>query len=129
MKLNQTSILMYGHDQHLLATRQWVLQSRGYRVLTVEHLSAIGSIPQTPPVKLLLLCHSVTQREGDAAIALATARWPEIQRLALVADSGRAPAGILGQLLHTMDGPAKLISMVGELLNAKTDAASVRKAG
>ncbi len=116
MKSNQTSILMYGHDEHLLATRKWVLQSRGYRVLTIERPSAIASIPELPAIKLLVLCHSLSPEESAAALALATSRWPDIQSLALVADVTRAPSGILGQLLHTMDGPAKLLSLVGELV-------------
>jgi hypothetical protein len=116
MKTNQSSILIFGHDGHLLATRQWVLQTRGYRVLTIENSSTIQTIPQTPPVKLLVLCHSLSPAESATAVAMATSRWPEIQTLALVAESARAPAGILGQLLHTMEGPAKLISLVGQLV-------------
>lgn len=116
MKDNQTSILLFGRDEHLLVTRQWVLQSRGYRVLTIGHLSEIASIPKVPPIQVLLLCHSLLPGEGAAAIAIATSRWPEIQSLALVAETSRAPAGILGQLLHTMDGPGRLISIVGDLI-------------
>ena len=120
MKSKQIYLLMYGHDEHLTATRKWVLQSRGYRVLAVDRLSGIASIPETPPVRLLLLCHSLSAGESASAIALATSRWPDIQHLGLVADDSRAPSGLLGQLLHTMDGPAKLISMVGRMVGADT---------
>lgn len=116
MKDNQTSILLFGRDEHLLVTRQWVLQSRGYRVLTINHLPEITSIPRLPPMRVLLLCHSLLPGEDAAAIEIATSRWPEIQSLSLVAETSRAPSGILGQLLHTMDGPGRLISMVGELI-------------
>jgi hypothetical protein len=116
MKTNQSSILIVGHDEHLLATRQWVLQSRGYRVLKTDRASKIASIPREPPVQLLLLCHSLSPLEKADAISLATARWPGIQTLSLAADSSRAPAGILGRLMHTVDGPAKLISMVDGLV-------------
>jgi hypothetical protein len=124
MKSTKTSIVMYGHDQQLLATRQWVLQTRGYRVFIVPHPSKFASIPQNPPMKLLILCHSLTPEECGAAIALATARWPGIQTLTLDADGTRMPDGLLGQLLHTMDGPAKLISIVTELIGSSTQAAS-----
>lgn len=116
MKSNQTLILMYGHEETLLATRQWVLQSRGYRVRVIGKLADIAAIPQMPPPRLLLLCHTLSPGEITSAIAAATSKWPEIQTLQLVEDHGRAPSGILGQLLHTMDGPGKLITMVGELV-------------
>lgn len=124
MKAKQTSILMYGRDERLLETRQWVLQSRGYRVVTIVYPSDFAAIPLTPPIKLLLLCHSLSPEECDNAIALASARWDGIQSLALVADSTRAPSGILGQLLHTMEGPEKLISVVGELVGTSTETAA-----
>lgn len=116
MKTNQNSILLFGHDEHLLMTRQWVLQSRGYRVLTISDLSQLSLIPGDPQVKLLVLCHSLSQAESAIATARATDRWPEIQTLELSAEGGRVPTGILGQLLHTMDGPAKLVSMVDNLV-------------
>jgi hypothetical protein len=122
MKANKVSIVLYGHDERLLATRQWVLQSRGYRVLTVAHPAKIASIAQDLPVKLLILCHSLTPAECDYAVALATARWPEIQSLVLDFDGSRMPAGLLGQLLHTMDGPAKLIFAVSQIIGNGTQA-------
>jgi hypothetical protein len=122
MKANKISIVMYGHDERLLATRQWVLQSRGYRVLTVAHPSKIASIPQNLSAKLIILCHSLSPQECDCAVALATARWPEIQSLVLDFDGSRMPDGLLGQLLHTMDGPAKLISAVNQIIGNGTQA-------
>lgn len=124
MKANQNSILLFGHDDHLLVTRQWVLQSRGYRVLTLSNLSQLGSIPAEPPLKLLVLCHSLSPAEIALATARATARWPEIQTLQLIAEGGRVPSGILGQLLHTMEGPAKLVSLVEGLVGHAVPAAT-----
>jgi hypothetical protein len=118
MKTNQASILLYGHEEQLLATRQWVLQSRGYRVVTMMDLEGLASVPSTPPVRLLLLCHTLSAEEATAAIDAVSARWPRAQSLTLEGTSGRAPSGLLGQLLHTMDGPAKLIAKVGEILGS-----------
>lgn len=120
MKADHSSILIFGHDEHLLLTRQWVLQSRGYRVLTASRLSQINSIPASPPMKLLLLCHTLRPTETAAAMSHARARWPGIKSLELIAEDSRAPAGILGQLLHTMDGPAKLVSLVDNLVGSST---------
>jgi hypothetical protein len=74
-------------------------------------------------MKLLILCHSLSTDECNVAVALATARWPEIQSLVLDFDGSRMPDGLLGQLLHTMDGPAKLISIVSQIIGGGTEAA------
>jgi hypothetical protein len=116
MKGPQISILLYGQDAHLLETRKWVLQSRGYRVLTVLQLSEIELLPLTPAFALLIRCHSLSDAEGEAATALASARWPAIKSLILTADKSRSPTGLLGQLLHTMGGPANLLAQVAELV-------------
>ena len=115
MNSNPISILIYGRIPSLLETRQWVLQSRGYRVLAITSLSAFRSVPPPSPA-LLILCHSLSSKEREAATALATSRWPTIKHLVLTADNSRNPSGILGQLLHTMGGPTNLLSMVGEIV-------------
>ena len=112
---------MLGHDEHLLATRQWVLQTRGYRVITAINGSILHSLPLTPPVQLLVLCHTLSPAECADAAALASIRWPEAKSLTLAAEPGRAPSGILGQLLHTMDGPGKLLTMVTELVGSSAE--------
>src|SRR5438270_4237482 len=121
MRKNQSPIVIIGHDEHLLATRQWVLQTRGYRVLTMTQLPALQSVPASPPVRLLVLCHTLSPDERQDAAAAAGIRWPGVKCLTLTAEPGRAPSGILGQLLHTMDGPAKLVSMVTELVGSSAE--------
>jgi hypothetical protein len=116
MKNEHVAVLIFGYDKCLLETRQWVLQTRGYRAMIALELSQIEALPSTRRVDLLLICHSVSDSERDAAIAIAETRWPGCRHLALAADHGRMPTGILGQLLHTMDGPARLISLVGSAL-------------
>jgi hypothetical protein len=121
MKKSQSSILIVGHDEHLLATRQWVLQTRGYQVLTVHEPATIQKVKLSAPVRLVVLCHTLCDTERELAIAAAETRWPGVKTLTLVAESGRTPSGILGQLLHTMDGPAKLLSMVTEAVGSSAD--------
>jgi hypothetical protein len=121
MKKSQSSILIVGHDEHLLATRQWVLQTRGYQVLTVHEPGTIQKVPLSAPVRLVVLCHTLSDAERELATTAAAARWPGVKTLTLVAESGRMPSGILGQLLHTMDGPAKLLSMVTEAVGSSAD--------
>ncbi|HEV2645334.1 MAG TPA: hypothetical protein VGU46_03110 [Acidobacteriaceae bacterium] len=112
MKSNRNSLVLYGRDESLLLTRQWILQSRGYRVLSLTKLEQFGSVPETPPIGLLLLCHSLSKDECEAAMVVARKRWPSIQSLRLDPETGRVPSGLLGNLLHTMEGPGKLVAAV-----------------
>ena len=116
MKNEHVAVLIFGYDKCLLETRQWVLQTRGYRASIALGLAEIEAIPNTRRVDLLIVCNSVPDSERDAAVAIAESRWPGCRHLVLAADHGRMPTGILGQLLHTMDGPARLIALVGSAL-------------
>jgi hypothetical protein len=116
MKNSPISILIYGREAHLLETRKWVLQSRGYRVVTIPDLAGIDLLPLAPPFALLILCHSLPAKEAQAATALAARRWPGIKDLVMTVDKSRSPTGLLGQLLHTMGGPTNLLSQVGALV-------------
>jgi len=116
MKSHQISVLMYGHDASLLDSRKWVLESRGYRVHTIQRLSQLNHIPATSPVSLLVLCHTLTSQDAVDASTRASARWPGLKQLQLVADSSRYPSQVLGQVMHTLDGPGRLIHKVSELV-------------
>src|SRR5438270_6770615 len=96
MRHEPTTVLIFGHDKSLLETRQWVLQTRGYKVIVVQDLGAIESLPSTRRVDLLLICHSVAAAEREVAIAKVGRRWPGVRHLALRASEGRMPNGILG---------------------------------
>ena len=75
--------------------------------------SAVGALPHT-------VSSAMTQRRWQSI------RWPDVKSLTLEAETGRAPTGILGQLLHTMDGPGKLLSMVTELVGSSAELQSAR---
>lgn len=126
MKKNVSSILMIGRDEHLLATRQWVLQTRGYQVLTVARPVDIRKVPVTLPVRLIVLCHTLSDTERRAVTAIAGSRWRGVKILTLSAELERTPSGILGQLLHTMDGPDRLVSMVSELVGSSAELGTAR---
>ena len=116
MKKNQNHIVLFGQDEYRLATRQWVLQSRGYKVSKIVYAAEVLGIPEIPAISVLLVCDSVPKKQAAKAQALAEARWPGIQCSFLVEETGRTPSGILGQLLHTMEGPAKLLAIVEGLI-------------
>jgi hypothetical protein len=116
MKSPQISITIYGRDARLLEARRWVLESCGYRVLTAMCLADLDRIPLTPPVSLLVLCHTLSSKERSAAVAHATARWPDVKKLVLVRDSSRTATGILKQVRQSLDGAARLLATVSELV-------------
>jgi hypothetical protein len=116
MKATQICVVMYGHDAHLLETQRWVLDSRGYRVLTIRRPSDLSRLQQTPAPSLLVLCRTLSPREREDAVARARACWPEIKILALVRDRSNTASDVLGQVMHTLDVPARLLTTVGELV-------------
>jgi DNA-binding response OmpR family regulator len=71
------SILIYGRDAHLLETRKWVLQSRGYRVTTIPSLADIDLLPLAPAFELIILCHTLPEKEAEVATALASSDGPQ----------------------------------------------------
>lgn len=113
MKPTQISILMFGRDTHLLETRQLVLQTSGYQVLTIHSLAELDRIPRTPEIALIVLCPTLSARERTDAVARASSRWPGIQKLALMGRNARDPREVVGQVRLVLDG--RLLSMVSEL--------------
>jgi hypothetical protein len=121
MKSNQISVLIYGHDARLLESRKWVLQSCGYRALSVPTLAALNRVPLTPPINLLVLCYTLSPRECESAIAHAKLRWPNVKELALVRyNAARESSSVLRDIQKALDAPDPLLSMVGRLVGHST---------
>ena len=123
MKSKQISVLIYGHDARLLESRKWVLQSCGYRALSVRHLADLNRVPLIPAVDLLVLCYTLVPRECESAIAHAKLRWPNVKELALVrynANAAREIPSVLPDIQKTLDAPDPLLSMVGQLVGHAT---------
>jgi len=116
MNANHVSIVLYGHDIHLLELRRWFLHSCGYRVFSAMSLGELDALPQAPPIQLLTLCHTLSPAECVAAAAVASSRWPAIKKLAFVRDGCKAPAEIRSEVFHPFDAPAHLLAMVSELV-------------
>ena len=121
MKSNQISVLIYGHDARLLESRKWVLQSCGYRALSVRNLATLNRVPLTPPINLLVLCYTLSPRECESAIAHAKLRWPNLKELALVRyNAARDSSPVLSYVQRALDAPDRLLSMVGQLVGYST---------
>ena len=105
------SILMYGRDRELLRTRTWVLETRGYHVVTASHLSDIPRIRDTEAFNLLILCHSVMESECEFVRIVAVSRWPSIVSLVLHAGSSGC-SDLSDTIFNVGDGPARLLLTV-----------------
>ena len=121
MKSNQISVLIYGHDARTLESRKWVLQSCGYRALSVRTIAALNRVPLTPPIDLLVLCYTLSPKECESAIAHAKLRWPNVKELALVRhNTTRESWPVLREVQKALDSPYPLLSMVGQLVGHST---------
>ena len=114
------SILMYGRDAQLLETRRMVLETSGHKVRTTMDLSEIDRIAAFQNFDLLILCHSLSMEQCGRALALAHSRWPSVESLILTAGAAGCTTPLTERVLDAMQGPAKLISTVGQI--AKSEA-------
>lgn len=119
VKSNQISVLIYGHDARTLESRKWVLQSCGYRALSVRTIAALNRVPLSPPIDLLVLCYTLSPKECEAAIAHAKLRWPNVKELALVR-ANRECSPFYSELHKAFEATDPLLSMVGQLVGHST---------
>jgi hypothetical protein len=122
------TILIYGHDPQLLATRALVLRSHGYSVVAAtlarELEELLGEARVEESFGLLLLCHSVQPEESVRWLAQ-TVCSPALRKLQLdapmKASSGRMRACLGAQ--QTFDatrGPAALLQQIDSLFAHQT---------
>ena len=109
------SVLILSRDPHLLRTRVLLLEREGYRVLSADSPSDLDSIEPIAPMDLLVLCHTLSNQEQDKAIKVANSKWPGVRTLALLDETGSAPA-VANRTFHAMDGPGKFLQAVDRLV-------------
>jgi DNA-binding NtrC family response regulator len=108
------SILMYGRNPSLLEIRARVLRSASYRVKTASCLEDIPQILSEEQIDMVILCHTVSPEDCDRVLAL-TALSPQTDSLVLTSGS-RGCHSQFGFAFDTTDGPAKLVSTIGKLV-------------
>lgn len=112
------AILLYGRDRKLLESRQRLLRSRGYRVVTASNLAEIpglqyrlGKDANSAAFHLLIMCHSVPIGECEWVRKLTTSRWPRIKSVVL-RDGSSGCSRLHDETFDVSLGPAQLLSMV-----------------
>ena len=114
-----SSILIYGRDSQLLDTRCWVLEQADYRVRPVLNLEDAEQAARTEHISVLVLCHSLSTTDREAAIQLLRSIDPELRMLTLTA--GKPAVG--EHTVSAFDGPRRLLEEVARLCSADTSAA------
>jgi len=84
-------VLIFGHDQVLLETRQRVLEMAGFRVAAAIEREDAKQIASTRKIDLLLLCQTLRQDECDAVLMAARWHQPGIKHLYLATQSRLQP--------------------------------------
>ena len=111
-------ILIYGRDAHLLDTRCWVLEQAGYRVMAVSSLSEAQQAAEVEDARVLVLCHSLSRADCQAAVEMAEAVAPQMKILTLTAGK----AAYTEPSMSAFEGPRRLIEEVGKLCAGNTHA-------
>jgi CheY-like chemotaxis protein len=106
------SVLVFGRDDQLIHTRSLILEKAGFRVRTASSLPDLHQLLAEPAMDVLLLCHSLSTAECDAALTMTQDRWPKIQTISLVSGSSGCNSQPTDAIMHASDGPAKLIQEV-----------------
>jgi hypothetical protein len=111
-------VLVYGSDPQLLATRRWMLEQAGARVLAATKLSDFSELAPDEAIDLIVFCHSLSKDQCDCAFADAHTRWPEVQILVLVSGSCGCQPRVSDLVADASLGPAYFVQTVAKLLGA-----------
>jgi len=112
--MTSAMVLLYGRDHRLLETRQWILQGAGWTVVAISSIDEAKQTMEAPLPKVLVLCHTLTVEDCQAALDIAK----PLPHLAVLLLEGLAPMGISDRcdaVLARYLGPADLIAAVTKL--------------
>ncbi len=110
------TVLIYGHDPLLLRTRLRILEQAGYTVWTADVLGEVGSIITTNEVGLLIVCQTLSDEEGEAAITLAHHIRPEMKTLVMSLTRQRLLKTAQEIPFNVSTGPRNLLDTVQKLM-------------
>lgn len=110
------SILIYGKDERLVETRQWMLESCGYRARIADRTVEVERMAEEGAVDLLLLCHSLSAEESGDVVAAVLGRHPAAKVLTLMSRPTVRADRIYGATMDVSDGPARLLECIAGLV-------------
>ncbi len=117
-------LLIYGSDASLIQTRRWVLERVGHRVHTALQPEQFAQMLETEPADLIILCHSLSPHDRDAALSKATQLRPELGRLILASDLAAIELRQQDELLSAFLNPQTLIGTVRNMVERSSQFAT-----
>jgi hypothetical protein len=108
-------ILIFGHNEHLLRSRCWVLQSQGFEARTTTDVMEAGRLLITQEIELLILCHTLPMEERESLLAIASSLHPPVKVLILDSDEVLRGHAEGAHVLYEFPGPRVLIEAVQAL--------------
>ncbi len=107
------SVLAISRDKALLNTRRFILERAGYHV-SAAHTDdeAVRFIEASNAFSLVLLCHSVPEKSRLFLVDILKEIQPSLPILMLYNSYDPTDAKVDG-ILHSLDSPTALLSMVG----------------
>jgi DNA-binding NtrC family response regulator len=113
------TILVYGNDEMLVATRRLIFEKADYRVFTADSLSNAMLVLMNHQIDVLVLCQNLSDEERGAVLETAPTLQPEIRFAVLSFDGHDVVTD--GVLIHRgLDGPPSLLTAIGRMLGQKT---------
>jgi hypothetical protein len=113
------TILIYGNDEMLVATRRMIFEKAGYTVFTADSLSNSMLVLMNRHIDVFVLCQTLSDEERCAVLEAAPTLQPEI-RFAVLSFDGRDVVTD-GVLIHRgLDGPPSLLIAIGRMLGQKS---------
>ena len=105
------SVLIYGHDPFLLATRRQVLRQAGFRVVVISRIDEVELVRQAT-VQVFVICHTISPQNQQEAVAVALAADPAIRTVVMTAYAPEFAVGPGSRFISPFEGPASLIRQV-----------------
>jgi len=108
-------ILLYGIDEHLLATRRMVLATISGKVHAAADLATAKRLLKEVEPSLVVLCYTLSAEEREMILSFLKAACPATRALFLWADAPATTAN--EESLCIYEGPAALKANVAEMLS------------
>jgi hypothetical protein len=112
------TILVYGNDSMLVATRRLIFSKAGYNVLTAAEFADAMLMLVNQPIDLLVLCQSLTDEERRGILETAHSINPEIKTAVLRYEGLDLPVES-GEIVEGLEGPVSLLEAIGRILHQK----------
>lgn len=113
----RNQILLCGTDSVLLRTRRDVLRSVGYEALTLSGTGDIESTIQSCSVDALVLCHTLTSEQHEAALAALRRHSAEVKSVIMEKSPTQEVRTVPDAFVSTSGGPQAFIQTLGRLLS------------